>query len=178
MMEHDEIKTFPYFREDRYQAFEMPYAGGEMSMLVLLPDQGEFKSFEKDFSPELLEKIEDGLAAQSIQLTFPKFEYETEFSLAGTLSGMGMPEGFSSAADFSGMTGGKDLYISDVFHKAFVSVDEEGTEAAAATAVVMKLTSMPVDPLQISVDRPFLFLIRDRITGSVLFVGRVVNPAQ
>ncbi len=178
MMEHDESKTFPYFQEDGFQAFEMPYVGGEMSMLVLLPDPGEFKSFEKNFSLELLEKIEDGLASQSLQLTFPKFEYESELSLARTLAGMGMPEAFSSTADFSGMTGGKDLFISDVFHKAFVSVDEEGTEAAAATAVVMKLTSMPVDPLEISVDRPFLFLIRDRVTGSVLFIGKVVNPAQ
>ena len=87
-----------------------------------------------------------------------------------------MPSAFNDLADFSGMTGEKDLFISDIFHKAYVKVDEEGTEAAAATAVVMQVTSAPADPLQLTVDRPFLFLIRDHQTQSVLFMGRVVEP--
>jgi serpin B len=89
---------------------------------------------------------------------------------------MGMPAAFTGGADFSGMTGKKDLFISDVVHKAFVSVDEEGTEAAAATAVVMAESAAPAEPVQVTVDHPFIFLIRDTETGTVLFVGRVLDP--
>ena len=89
---------------------------------------------------------------------------------------MGMPTAFSDGADFSGITGSKDLFISDVFHKAYVNVDEEGTEAAAATAVDMAVTSMPESPIELIVDRPFIFLIREYETNSILFVGRVLNP--
>ena len=107
----------------------------------------------------------------------PKFSYESDFSLAQVLSDMGMPAAFGNA-DFSGMDGTKDLFISDVFHKAFVDVDEEGTEAAAATAVIISLTAMPVpmEPIELTIDRPFLFLIRDTATDSILFIGRVLNP--
>ena len=90
---------------------------------------------------------------------------------------LGMPIAFTTAADFSGMTGGHDLYISDVVHKAFVSVDEAGTEAAAATAVIMKLTAAPVSPVQMTIDRPFIFLIRDIRTDTILFLGQVINPS-
>ncbi len=90
---------------------------------------------------------------------------------------MGMPIAFSGAADFSAMTGARDLYISEVVHKAFVAVDEAGTEAAAATAVIMREAAIPADPRIVSIDRPFVFLIRDIATGAVLFVGRVVNPS-
>jgi serpin B len=89
---------------------------------------------------------------------------------------MGMPAAFTGGADFSGMTGKKDLFISDVVHKAFVSVDEEGTEAAAATAVVMKLSAVAEEPVTVTADHPFLFLVRDIETGTILFVGRVVDP--
>ena len=89
---------------------------------------------------------------------------------------MGMPDAFSGNADFSGMTGDRDLFISDVIHKAFVSVDEAGTEAAAATAVVMQLKGAPMAPVEVTVDRPFVFLIRDIETGAILFIGRIVNP--
>jgi serpin B len=105
----------------------------------------------------------------------PKFEFDSEFSLKDTLAGMGMPAAFSAAADFSGMTGTRDLYISKVLHKAFVSVDEAGTEAAAATAVTME--EAPPEPLvEVTIDRSFIFLIRDIETGAILFVGRVLNP--
>jgi serpin B len=89
---------------------------------------------------------------------------------------MGMPAAFSGDADFSGMTGNRELTISDILHKAFVSVDEAGTEAAAATAVIVGLTAIPEQPVQVTVDRPFIFLIRDIQTGAILFVGQVVNP--
>ncbi|MGB6874316.1 MAG: serpin family protein, partial [Dehalococcoidia bacterium] len=90
--------------------------------------------------------------------------------------GMGMPIAFSGAADFSGMTGSPDLFISEVIHKAFVSVDEAGTEAAAATAVIMEYSAVPESLMEVTVDRPFIFLIRDIETGAILFVGRVMNP--
>jgi len=176
MMRTGQDASFRYLKEDGYQAVELPYIGSQVSMLVLVPDQGRFEEFEDQFSIEELNRTLDGLSYSPIELTFPRFEFETEISLASTLSAMGMPTALSEAADFSGMTGAKDLFISDVFHKAFVSVDEEGTEAAAATAVVMSLTSMPESPMELTVDRPFLFLIREHETGTVLFMGRVVSP--
>ncbi len=176
MMKTGQDASFRYLKEDGYQVVELPYIGNQVSMLVVVPDQGKFEEYEAQFSIEELNHIVDSLNYSPLELTFPKFEFETEISLASTLSTMGMPTAFSDAADFSGMTGSKDLFISDVFHKAFVSVDEEGTEAAAATAVVMSLTSMPESPLELTVDRPFLFLIREHETGTVLFMGRVVNP--
>jgi serpin B len=108
----------------------------------------------------------------------PKFEFESSFSLVSPLSALGMADAFSSKADFSGMTGNRDLSIDDVIHKSFVSVDEEGTEAAAATAVIMKLTAaLPEEPVKMVIDRPFVFLIRDVQTGAILFVGRVADPS-
>ena len=106
----------------------------------------------------------------------PKFEFESEFSLKSALANMGMPIAFSGDADFSGMTGNKDLSIDEVIHKAFVSLDEAGTEAAAATAVIVAVTSIPAEPIAVTVDRPFVFLIRDIETGAILFIGRVLNP--
>lgn len=168
--------NYAYYQGDGFQAVALPYLGGQVSMLVLIPDQGSFKEFEEGFSTELLDEIISEMAFTPIELKFPKFEFESEISLAKTLAAMGMPEAFSGEADFSGMTGDKDLFISDVFHKAYIGVDEEGTEAAAATAVLMKLTAAPMDPLQLTVDRPFLFAIRDHQTNSILFMGRVVSP--
>jgi serpin B len=107
----------------------------------------------------------------------PKFEFDARFSLKEALIAMGMPAAFSAGADFSGMTGDRALSIADVVHKAFVSVDEEGTEAAAATAVVMVESAMPAQPVEVIIDHPFIFLIRDIETGAVLFVGRVVDPS-
>ena len=176
MMQTGHDSSFRYLKVNGYQAVELPYIGNQVSMLVVVPDQGRFEEFEDQFSIEEFSHILDGLSYSPVALTFPKFEFETEISLAEILTGMGMPTAFSDAADFSGMTGSKDLFISNVFHKAFVSVDEEGTEAAAATAVEMSLTSMPESPIELTVDRPFLFLIREHETGTVLFMGRVVNP--
>ena len=114
-----------------------------------------------------------------VALTMPKFEFESAMRLSKTLTDLGMPIAFSRRADFSGMNGLDTLYIDDVIHKAFVSVDEEGTEAAAATAVVMAAkTSVTVrERIEVKVDRPFVFLIRDIETGTILFVGRVLDPS-
>ena len=176
MMSLSSDASFPYFQGEDFQAVELPYLGGQVSMLVLMPEQGQFSGFEESLNTEKLDQIIGNLAYQPVYLNFPKFEFETEISLANILAEMGMPSAFSDAADFSGMTGTRDLFISDVFHKAFVSVDEEGTEAAAATAVLMELTSAPANPIRLVVDRPFLFLIRDTQTNSILFMGRVVKP--
>lgn len=176
MMGHGSDPSFLYYQKDDFQAFQMPYVGREVSMLVIVPDEGNYMDFESSFTGEILDQILEGMVYRPIRLTFPKFEFESEISLAQILADMGMPSAFSDGADFSGMTGNKDLFISDVFHKAYVNVDEEGTEAAAATAVIMSVTSAPADPLEITVDRPFLFVIREYQTNTILFMGRVVSP--
>ena len=161
-----------------YQAVELPYVGRQLAMVVLLPDAGEFAAFEGSLDAARLEGILEDLEGQEVALTLPKFRFETPLGLAKILADMGMPDAFSPGqADFSGMDGAKDLFIQDVLHKAFVAVDEAGTEAAAATAVVIGLTAMPATPVEVTVDRPFLFLIRDRETGAILFLGRVLDPS-
>jgi len=169
--------SFGYATGDGYQAVELPYDGNQLSMIILLPDSGKFESFQNSLNASLVNHIVSDLQSQEVDLTMPKFQFESEFSLADTLAAMGMPVAFSDEADFSGMTGNRELTITDVVHKAFVSVDEAGTEAAAATAVVVGLTSAPEQPVQVTVDRPFMFLIRDIETGTILFVGQVMNPS-
>ena len=160
-----------------YRAVELPYVGGEMSMLIILPEAGTFAEWAQGLDAGALTAIVNGIEYQQVQLSMPRFTYASSFQLKDALQELGMGQAFSAAADFSGMTGKPDLFIDDVYHKAFVSVDEEGTEAAAATAVVMQLSAMPAEPVVVNVDRPFVFLIRDVATGAVLFLGHVVNPA-
>ena len=117
------------------------------------------------------------LEPRQVALGMPPFEFESSFSLKETLAMMGMPVTLSGGADFSGMTGNRDLFIADVVHKAFVSVDEADTEAASAAAVVMELTAIPETPVEVTIDHPFIFLVRDIETGAILFVGRMVNPS-
>ena len=176
MMKGGPDASLRYYHAPDFQVVELPYIGGQVSMLVLMPDEGKFVDIESVMSSYVLNEILGEMAYSPVRLTFPKFEYEAELSLARMLSAMGMPTAFSDAADFSGMTGSRELFISDVFHKAYVNVDEEGTEAAAATAVVMSVTSMPENPIELTVDRPFLFFIREHETNSILFMGRVVSP--
>jgi serpin B len=157
---------------------ELPYDGDELSMVILLPDAGEFAAFEESLDAERLAAILAERDYGEVALALPKFEFESEFSLNDALAALGMPQAFSVRdADFSGMTGERDLYISEVVHKAFVAVDEAGTEAAAATAVIMKLRGLPQRLATVTVDRPFVFAIRDIETDTILFLGRVVNPA-
>jgi len=175
MMEQTE--SFGYTEGDIYQTVELPYDGHELSMIVLLPKAGQFEVFENSMDYQMVKGILSELNKQEVNLTMPKFEFESEFSLKKTLSDMGMPLAFSSTADFSGMTGNRELTISEVIHKAFVSMDEAGTEAAAATAVIMELTAVPEEPVAVTIDRPFIFLIHDIETGAILFIGRIVNPS-
>jgi len=175
-----QTESFGYADGKGYQAVELLYDGGELSMVILLPESGKFEAFEETLNIQQVDSIISGLKPIEVALTMPQFEFESEFSLKDTLAEMGMPVAFSSAADFSGMTGTPDLYISQVIHKAFVSVDEAGTEAAAATAVIiMRNGYTPSEPaVEVTLDRPFIFLIRDIETGAVLFVGRVMNPSM
>jgi serpin B len=175
MMNMSKPPTLSYTQGQGYQAVELPYKGGQASMLLIVPDQGQFESFEAELDAEQVRSIVGALEPQEVELTMPKFSFEANASLAPTLANMGMPDAFGDAADFSGMTGDRSLFISDVFHKAFVAVDEAGTEAAAATAVVMAEMALPISNIVLTVDRPFVFMIRDTESGALLFVGRVVE---
>jgi len=170
-----QTESFGYTEDDGYQAVELEYDGGELSMIILLPQIDQFEMFEASLDAHLVDAIVKNLEPRRVALTMPRFEFESSFSLGETLAAMGMPDAFSNA-DFSGMTGNRDLFISDVVHKAFVSVDEEGTEAAAATAVIMPTSAPQGAIVEVTIDRPFIFLIRDIETGAILFVGCVVNP--
>lgn len=171
-----QTEEFGYTEGNGYQAVELLYDGGELSMVIMLPQPGKFDEFESSLDAQLLAEIISNIEIANVTLAMPKFEYESEFSLKDALEVMGMTDAFSDNADFSGMTGNLDLFIKDVVHKAFVSVDEAGTEAAAASAVIMDLKAAPGEPVEVTVDRPFIFLIRDIQTGTILFIGRVVNP--
>jgi serpin B len=172
-----QTEGMPYASGPGWQAAELAYEGGRQSMLILLPAEGEFEAFEASLDAERVNEIIADLEWNTVELSLPKFSFESEYELDSVLAGMGMPTAFDEMrADFSGMTGERELFIGAVLHKAFVDVNEEGTEAAAATAVIMRLESMPLDPQQMQVDRPFMFMIRDNETGSILFVGRVLNP--
>jgi serpin B len=172
-----QMKSFQYAEGTNYQAVELPYDGNQLSMVVLLPGAGQFEAFEAGLDASQLQEIIGKLQNSNVNLTMPRFNIESEFNLKQALSDLGMPVAFSdSEADFSGMDGKRDLYISDVVHKAYVSVDEKGTEAAAATGVIVSTTSMPINIKDMTIDRPFIFLIRDIPTGTILFLGRVMNP--
>ena len=174
-----QTENFGYAKGEGYEAVELPYEGHELSMVIMAPEKGEFKGFEQSLDTQRLAGILGNLKSVKVALTMPKFEYESTLGLNETLKKLGMADAFDERADFSGMDGTRWLFISDVLHKAFVSVDEEGTEAAAATAVVMALTSARVPKIiELKIDRPFIFVIRDIKTGAVLFVGRVINPSK
>ena len=177
MMTETTKDFYGYAKGNGYQVVDLPYSWGELSMTILLPDEGRLEEFEGSLDSEILDRIIDEIEIDYITLTMPLFEFESEFDLGDTLAGMGMPDAFGARADFSGMTGSRDLWIRAVVHKAFVSVDEKGTEAAAATGVVMLESGVSKEPIAVTVDRPFVFLIRDTGTGTVLFLGRVLNPA-
>jgi len=169
---------FGYLDGGELQALEMPYKGDALSMVVLLPKAKDgLPALEKKLSAENAAAWIAKLQKRQVQVALPRFTTTAQFMLNKTLSAMGMADAFDAGkADFSGMDGQKDLSISAVIHKAFVDVNEEGTEAAAATGVVMTLMAMPAPPVEFRADHPFVFLIRDTRSGCILFVGRVANP--
>ena len=170
-------EDFKYGQSDTLQLLELTYKGEDLSMLILLPKEKDgLADMEKELTTRNLAEWQKKMHKQEVEVFLPKFKMTSQFSLAETLEKMGMPDAFDvGKADFSGMTGNKDLFISAVLHKAFVEVNEEGTEAAAATGVMMSL-SMALEQPVFRADHPFVFIIKDNNTGSILFVGRVVDP--
>ena len=171
-----EEAVFKYAEEEDLQVLELPYKGEELSMLILLPKKGGMDSLEAILNAQQISELRKGLHKQRVDVYLPKFKFETKYFMKDTLKKMGMPTAFSMAADFSGMNGKKELYIYQVIHQAFVEVNEEGTEAAAATAVVMRLKSMAPMKIIFNADHPFIFLIQEKDTGNILFLGRVSEP--
>ncbi len=170
-----QTETLSYGAGDGYQAVRLPYVGG-LSMVVIVPDAGKVSSFERGLDGATLRRIVNGLGGTSVILSMPKFSFRSKAQLKDALSQLGMPIAFTDRADFSGMTKQEPLEIADVIHQAFIAVDEKGTEAAAATAVVMRATAAPLKQVELKVDRPFLFLIQDDETGAILFMGRLADP--
>jgi len=171
---------YGYMEGNDFQALEIPYAGNDLSMIILLPNKVEgLPQFEKRLTDSGLSEILAQLDDQEVDVTIPRFKLTAQFELGQTLQALGMKNAFSASADFSGMTGRKNLAISDVIHKAYVDVNEQGTEAAAATAVVMEaamaVPNEPPTPVFLA-DHPFLFIIRDNNSGAYLFMGRVADP--
>jgi serpin B len=177
-----QTSEFGYAEFPDLQVLEMPYAGNDLSMVVLLPRAADgLGKLEAQLTAAQLAAWTTNLPSRKVQMFFPKFTATSQFSLGDTLAGMGMADAFDPGkANFSGMDGREDLYISSVIHKAYVKVDEEGTEAAAATAVTMKFAGVMREllPPVFRADHPFLFLIRDNHTGSILFLGRMTHPTQ
>ena len=177
---HQQVKL-GYTEEETFQVLELPYAGRELSMVVLLPKQVDgLPELEKTITTDKLAALMSKLGIREVITSLPKFKLETSFGLNSTLEAMGMKQAFSSKADFSGINSAEALYISAVIHKAYVDVNEEGTEAAAATGVVMRAMAarLPQPVPVFRADHPFLFLIRDTKAGSILFMGRLTNPIK
>jgi serpin B len=172
--------SFPYAAGDGWQAVELPYLHDELAMLLVVPDPGRFAEVEDGLDSGTIDNAVARLdSGAQVNLTMPKFEFRTQAGLNDTLKALGMVSAFDpGTADFSAMTAQEKLYISDVIHEAYIAVDEEGTEAAAATAVVMRLGAAPMEVVQLTIDRPFIFVLRDRDTGAILFLGRVADPTK
>ncbi|HOW36562.1 MAG TPA: serpin family protein [Candidatus Omnitrophota bacterium] len=178
--------NFNYAETDKLQILELPYEGNELSMLILLPKNDDLRGLENSLGFKKLSEWKNLLSREEVSVYLPKFKLETKYFMVPDLISMGMTTAFTPGvdfggkADFSGMTGNKQLNIDAVIHQAFVDVYEEGTEAAAATAVLMEFgVAMPSQPAKIfKADHPFLFLIQDRESGNILFMGRVSDPTK
>ncbi|MFA5745966.1 MAG: serpin family protein [archaeon] len=177
-------ELFNYFEDEELQAIELPYKDKELSMVIILPKEDNvLTTLEQSLTSEKLNEWTSNLKESRVdEIYFPKFEFDSGAELSEILKDMGMPTVFSASADFSKMTGNRELSIGAVIHKAFIKVDEEGSEAAAATAVVMRDTAVgPGDtpPKTIfKADHPFLFLIKENSTGTILFMGRINDPSS
>ena len=172
---HQAAARIPYADGDAYQAVWLPYAGGTVDMLVILPAEGEFEVVEAQMGDELLQAVQERVEVRDVDLTLPRFEFDTTLQLVELLQSLGLTSPFGSEADFSGMTESDSLFIADAVHKGTITVDEEGTEAAAVTGVAMEESEYP--RAKVSVTHPFLFAIIERESGTILFLGRVLNPA-
>ncbi|NIM10586.1 MAG: serpin family protein [Candidatus Aminicenantes bacterium] len=175
----NQVQIFKYGEYGKLQILELPYDGNDLSMIVFLPNKPNgLAKLDNYLTVERLETWLSVLRKRKVKVFLPKFKMTSYFRLDKTLAGMGMPDAFNAAADFSGMDGTRELFIQAVLHKAFVGVDEEGTEAAAATAGLLGKKGPPPRPTVFRADHPFFFLIRENKTGSILFMGKLLNPAQ
>lgn len=170
MFQHSKMQ---YAQDENVQALEMSYSDGNLSMIILLPNKQMGIDGIEWTTGKIISLISE-FAPVELDVYVPKFQLRSKYMLEEDFAAMGMPTAFGDDADFSGM--GADLCIAHIIHEAFVDVNEEGTEAAAATAVIMRAKSMPVREIEFRADHPFLFLIRDRPTGSILFMGKICNP--
>lgn len=183
MQDRGENVKYRYAETADLQYIELPYfqkSGKPLSMVVLLPKGNDLRPAEDALSENSLFALKENAQHRTVEVYFPKFRVETGYKMAQSLSAMGMPTAFiPGSADFSGMDGTHQLFIRDVFHKAYIDVNEEGTEAAAATAVVMQLKMAPGgdSPPVFRADHPFIFLIRDNESGAILFLGRISDPS-
>ena len=178
LMHH--VDEVPYFEDDLFQAVDLPYQGGQFALTVLLPrDKNGCSRLESQITPDLIHRSVAQMRKQRVEIFLPRFKLEYQTELKAALTRLGMPDAFSPSSDFSGMDGTHGLYISGVFHKAWVEVNEAGTEAAAATGVVMAMrAARPIaHPPVFRADHPFVFFIREVPSGSILFLGRLANPA-
>ncbi len=167
----------PYYENDLLQMISIPYDGGDLSMVILLPRKiDDMARLEENLDAKWFDRHTDSLQKQQVGLSMPRFELTLKYRLNDHLKRLGMPSAFGGKADFSGMTGRKDLYISEAIHQAFVKVNETGTEAAAATGVVMRKTAI-VRKKSFKADHPFLFMIRDNATNAILFMGKITDPS-
>ncbi|NLL15118.1 MAG: serpin family protein [Fibrobacter sp.] len=167
-----------YHNSGKCRILELPYKGNRLAMDLILPDSGTYNNFEQNLSVEIVSELVNGLDSVGlVTVRIPRFEFTTaSISLVDAFKNLGMTAPFSPSADFSGISHGS-LAISDIIHKAFVKVDEKGTEAAAATAVIIGRVSDPAPPPeQFVANRPFIFFIRDTMTGAILFMGRILDP--
>jgi len=183
MQQTDEAAVYPYTETSDLQMLTLPYTatnGTGLSMVILLPKGNNLSTIDSYLDPANLSALEQSASSRRVMVYIPRFKIESQYSLKDTLSTMGMPTAFSTTADFSGMDGKQDLYISDVIHKAYIEVNEQGTEAAAATGVVMEAAAVypEVPPTVFRADHPFLFLIQDNNTGIILFEGVVMDPSS
>jgi len=173
-------ESFRYAEYPGVQVLSMPYAGNDLSMVALLPEARDgLARLEAELSAEKLTEWTRRLRNMEVIVHFPRFKVESSFTLNDAMQALGMTDAFAAGkADFSGMSGQGDLFISSAVHKAFVEVNEEGTEAAAATGIAIRATSIQPMPVTFRADHPFIYLIRHEPTGAILFMGRMADPTK
>ena len=165
----------PYLEGEGYQAVSMPYTGNAVEMTIIVPDAGNFEEIEAGLTAEFIDDARASASIHDVNLSMPRYDFKSDLDLVEILPGMGMPAPFSGDADFSGINQGGGLFISSAVHSATIAVDEKGTEATAATVIAMDESAMEM--AEVTLDRPFIFAIVDDETGTILFLGRVMNPA-
>ena len=176
MRRTDPEAVFKYTETEELQILELPYEGDDLSMIIFLPREKSLNYLENNLTKEKFEEWKASLSERRVEVYIPRFKFTCKYDLTISLGQLGMPNAFAPHCDFSGIDGTKDLYIQSVVHQAFVDVNEEGTEAAAATGVVVGITSVGPRIPVFRADHPFVFVIQEKATGNILFFGQVVEP--